>query len=934
MRIISSVATHELCNMNLPDTIFATAKDYLANGERLKVTEQRLNFLHRCKEQRLFPDFISTGITVRPSLFPIKPPPSLELNMNRLYRTALNQNISHCYSLISHHKQEINKLGVSLSDYYQFPSIYALFIWNNLETKLESKQKLIQKTDSLRRSRCTRRQETPEPETTNFVPDPPSTKVSSLGTSLSVEETDLLALGPNFALMPKINEELKQTVKTNIAQAAYGMRWRSFMEGREETPSDPETDTANPVEPEPQHQQRTAPPFHRRFASAPPIQDLQLEHDLRQLQQVILSRLDTTKSNSNLTPSQRSGLRSLLKRKSDLHISVSDKGGEFVVMDKDVQKRVTEHHIESMCEKGVYRFIPPTRGARTIAKPTEYSYSNSINSLRNNLETEANDLWSSICSKVNLEKRFSDLFISRDTTLPTLYILIKTHKMRADYFNFNSNSNIDTDLSEPVLSDFKVRPIVSCCGSPTEKLAWIVTTILSPLLRHVPSHLSNIHDHLSTLHDIPPTQLQDMSFFSADVVSLYTNIDIQASVKSLIEFSIEHWEELDTWGISATDIHRMLDVVLGNSFFVYANKLYKQLVGLFMGSKPSPLAAIIRVYMFERSSIYRDLRLTFYRRYVDDTASFARSEVEARELVAGIAHEDPDRLLQWEIEFPEKGDWVPFLDAELRVTDEGTIEHRYYRKPQKKPITLHAKSHHPDHVKCQTIKGFYRTAAICSSDATHEEYSMGMVDKLLMNNGYQEPREISKRRLMPMTTSRDHTTTLKLPYISESFSSFVISFIRSHNLPIRVIFTPGTKLRNLFCKSRPYDSTRCYVTNCLICPLITHPTLDCTVRGVVYKITCKLCNEIYVGETARPCRERFKEHRLAARSPQTYPHEALATHYHNHHNGEPPDLEFDILATGLDQPVRRKVSEAILIKSLKPTINKREEGDTIEQFVI
>ena len=133
-----------------------------------------------------------------------------------------------------------------------------------------------------------------------------------------------------------------------------------------------------------------------------------------------------------------------------------------------------------------------------------------------------------------------------------------------------------------------------------------------------------------------------MSFFSADVVSLYTNIDIQASVKSLIEFSIEHWEELDTWGISATDIHRMLDVVLGNSFFVYANKLYKQLVGLFMGSKPSPLAAIIRVYMFERSSIYRDLRLTFYRRYVDDTASFARSEVEARELVAGIAHEDSD----------------------------------------------------------------------------------------------------------------------------------------------------------------------------------------------------------------------------------------------------------------------------------------------------
>ena len=116
------------------------------------------------------------------------------------------------------------------------------------------------------------------------------------------------------------------------------------------------------------------------------------------------------------------------KRKEDLHISVSDKGGEFVVMDRQIQKSITEHHINSMCEKGVYKFIPPSRGTRTIAKPTEYSYSNSIASSRNNLESEANTLWSTICEKVSLDKKFSDLFISRDSNLPTMYILIKTHK--------------------------------------------------------------------------------------------------------------------------------------------------------------------------------------------------------------------------------------------------------------------------------------------------------------------------------------------------------------------------------------------------------------------------------------------------------------------------------------------------------------------------
>eukprot|EP00116_Pleurobrachia_bachei_P014868 sb/3475130/ len=92
--------------------------------------------------------------------------------------------------------------------------------------------------------------------------------------------------------------------------------------------------------------------------------------------------------------------------------------------------------------------------------------------------------------------------------------------------------------------------------------------------------------------------------------------------------------------------------------------------------------------------------------------------------------------------------------------------------------------------------------------------------------------------------------------------------------------------------------------------------------------------EVVRGETARPCRERFKEHRLAAISPNTYPNEALATHYSTIHDGEPPNLEFNILETGLDQPVRRKVMEAIHIKLLMPTINKKEEDypdDAVER---
>ena len=40
---------------------------------------------------------------------------------------------------------------------------------------------------------------------------------------------------------------------------------------------------------------------------------------------------------------------------------------------------------------------------------------------------------------------------------------------------------------------------------------------------------------------------------------------------------------------------------------------------------------------------------------------------------------------------------------------------------------------------------------------------------------------------------------------------------------------------------------------------------NCSTRFVVYKITCELCSEVYVGKTYRPIRVRLKEHNSSAR---------------------------------------------------------------------
>ena len=133
---------------------------------------------------------------------------------------------------------------------------------------------------------------------------------------------------------------------------------------------------------------------------------------------------------------------------------------------------------------GTTHWVEPTRLSngvrRPVQRPTPTTYQDQINKKCADIESECNRLWRTICSNdMELDSRIEDLFISSYSTLPTMYTLVKTHKFPPD-----------TEYSRINLEDMKVRPIVSCCGSPTEKLAWLVTDIIS--------HVFCLEKHLLT----------------------------------------------------------------------------------------------------------------------------------------------------------------------------------------------------------------------------------------------------------------------------------------------------------------------------------------------------------------------------------------------------------------------------------------------------
>ena len=163
-------------------------------------------------------------------------------------------------------------------------------------------------------------------------------------------------------------------------------------------------------------------------------------------------------------------------------------------------------------------------------------------------------------------------------------------------------------------------------------------------------------------------------------MSLYTNIDIDSCITDIIGLAAEHIDHLDLRGLTLTEVHLMLELVLSQSIFTYNNKLYLQLVGLFMGCMPSPLGALIRMYNFIRNSIFTDTYYLsspinlFFGVYMDDLGSLSVSREEACDVLDRISEKDPWKLIKWELDYPESDQhFIPFLSTQIRVDAQGNL---------------------------------------------------------------------------------------------------------------------------------------------------------------------------------------------------------------------------------------------------------------------
>ena len=282
-------------------------------------------------------------------------------------------------------------------------------------------------------------------------------------------------------------------------------------------------------------------------------------------------------------------------------------------------------------------------------------------------------------------------------------------------------------------------------------------------------------------------------------------------------------------------------------------------------------------------------------------------------------------------ESPVNG-WLPFLNFQIQHDPTiGSFLSKWFRKPANRNIILHSSSHHPAHVKKAVVSATLRTASVLSS-APHRSESRDLASRIIRSNGYENTSGPRAARVVHSPPD-ERKTVFTIPFVSDAFTAAIKGCCIEAGIDAVVVAKSGPNLLSLLSRNRYLDSSCPQPKTCIFCP--SKPG-SCLSTGVVYKITCNDCNEFYVGHTGRPAHARASEHRCSARNPlaKSYVAKPFAVHSTSCHSSNPVSLSGTILDIE-PNTIRRKISEALFISKLKPSINiKSELADDLNKLAL
>ena len=304
MRLLSITPLRYLINHGLAQANVELVRTYLGLSERLKFTEQKLNYLTRCKKDDVYPVFILTGVKVVSTSFGGMKTSYITHLEDKIRKSSLSYHINQCYQEIRELKYHLHctkhRLHTSISDQFMFHEImctandYSDYVKRHHKARLRCKYNwLLCKYYQHRLS-----------DNVNNIQKPPSKppedpvtilNIADHPLELSEDEINLLSLGPGFAVAPDVNDKLLNEVEVSLAQCSYSMKWKQKM-----TIVGSDTSTPRSANSE---IKKACPKLQTPFFSTPPTIGVTQDVMMRNLSDFVINTVKNSTVKTNLTRS-------------------------------------------------------------------------------------------------------------------------------------------------------------------------------------------------------------------------------------------------------------------------------------------------------------------------------------------------------------------------------------------------------------------------------------------------------------------------------------------------------------------------------------------------------------------------------------------------------------------------------------------------------
>ncbi|XP_068237071.1 uncharacterized protein [Palaemon carinicauda] len=313
-----------------------------------------------------------------------------------------------------------------------------------------------------------------------------------------------------------------------------------------------------------------------------------------------------------------------LSRNQQIKILKADKGGATVVMD-------TEEYISK-----VNSLLSDTNTYEIVSSPP------TVTKLQQNFNRSLGKIAKSIPDPQQRATVLSKIS-SKNPSFPYFYGIPKVHKPGCP-----------------------VRPIVATCNSPQDNLAEWLALILGGFIGKISdSHLIHSNDFIDRIRNNFDA---DCRMVSLDVTALFTNVPLEYVLDNLRAKILE--EQLNI-PIPLEPFLALVRLCVSTNLFYFNNICYKQLFGVSMGSKLSPILSNLCMEFMEKSILEHcdpHIKPLVWVRYVDDIfILFKGDDARLQQLVDRANSIVPSIKFTIELEEDNK---LAFLDV-LVIRDNG-----------------------------------------------------------------------------------------------------------------------------------------------------------------------------------------------------------------------------------------------------------------------